>query len=194
MQAVSQRPDRTELRPNSVPSKSVSYIFNYSRSRVWSFRYRSPLICSRPTSAGLHNWPLYTYFTSIVWIIRKTIVLWPVGICPSVCPNNGHVPKGSISRYVRSIGMFVCLCLGPTNCQSGFSGQELYCSGHALVWPCHLSIGLSVPVCALLQINGQIQSDPVLTTLNTGNSVNCFIRCRFHSEFCLFLRYFGVAP
>src|SRR6218665_1035878 len=29
MQTVSQRPDRTELRPNSIPSKSVSYIFNY---------------------------------------------------------------------------------------------------------------------------------------------------------------------
>src|SRR6218665_2479637 len=47
MQTVSQRPDRTELRPNSVPSKSVSYIFNYFQSsRVSSFPYRSPLICS----------------------------------------------------------------------------------------------------------------------------------------------------
>ena len=40
MQTASQRPDRTELRPNSVPSKSVFYIFNFERSRVSRFRYR----------------------------------------------------------------------------------------------------------------------------------------------------------
>ena len=38
----------------------------------------------------------------------------------------------------------------PYHCKSGFGGLELCCSGHALVWPRRLSIGLSLCACLSL--------------------------------------------
>jgi len=46
MQTVSQRPDRQSYAPTVFPAKVSLTFKTMKRSRVSSFRYRSPLICS----------------------------------------------------------------------------------------------------------------------------------------------------
>src|SRR6218665_3884409 len=112
MQTVSQRPDRTELRPNSVPSKSVSYIFNYFQSsRVSSFPYRSPLICSFGRRRLVYITDrctcIYTHHVNNQkddCTVGQSVSVHLSVPLMGMCPWGGHLGLS---------GLQVCLCLRP---------------------------------------------------------------------------------